>query len=129
MKQHQRIRMIVRLSSLVLALFFAVNVVRDVLAGNVHPLSLPFATALVAAFIACLAAWRWERAGGLAVVVCGLAVGLTASLTIAAAGAYVGRDLTPQAVAGLVWALPFVLFGVAFRALAAADTRAAYGSR
>jgi hypothetical protein len=128
MSRIQRVRMVVRLASLLLSLFFLWNVAAVTLTGQLHIVNLPFTLALALVAIACIAAWRWERAGGLAVIISGIVVGLSASVTIAAAGAYIGVDLTPQAIAGLIWALPFVIFGLLFRALAAREARLSYGS-
>lgn len=124
----QRTRMVVRLASLLLSLFFLLNIVQDTLSGKLHSMNLPFIVAFFPVTIACIAAWRWERQGGTAVILTGLLLGFAASFVIASAAAYQGIAMPYQTLAGLTWALPYVIFGVLFRAIAQREAKRAYGS-
>lgn len=121
MSRIQRTRLIVRLSSLILSLLIIWSVMDVVRSGNMHPVNLPFQIALIAVAVASLASWRWERAGGLALIICGLALGLAVALTIAIASSLGGNPMPLQALAGLAWAVPFVIFGLLFRSVAHAS--------
>jgi hypothetical protein len=120
MSRVQRTRLIVRLSSLILSLLIIWSVLDVVRSGNIHPINLPFQIALIAVAVASLASWRWERAGGLALILCGVALGLAVALTIAIASSVAGNPMPLQALAGLAWAVPFVIFGLLFRSVATA---------
>jgi hypothetical protein len=109
-------------------MFFLYHLIRDTLAGMLHPVNTPFMLAFIPVTIACIAAWHWERQGGTAVILTGLLLGLVASLTITIGARMIGADLTLQAIAGLVWALPYVIFGILFRAVAQREAQPAYGS-
>lgn len=129
MSSVQRVRTVLRWSSLALNAFCLWSISAYVASGNLYPTMTPFVVVFVLVTLACLAAWRWENAGGLAVIVLGVALGLASSYGIGAAAAEYGRSMPAQTIAGLVWAVPYIIFGLIFRALAqhARNQQPAYG--
>jgi len=63
---------------------------------------------LALAMVSCFAAWRWERAGGIAVLVSAVCLG------VAAYSASRTYSLGPHFLAPLVYAVPFLLVGTLF---------------
>jgi hypothetical protein len=70
--------------------------------------AIPVLVLLVLTMVSCFAAWRWERAGGIAVLVGAVGLGLAAC---AASRTY---GVGPHFLAPLVYAAPFLLVGSLF---------------
>jgi hypothetical protein len=70
--------------------------------------AIPVLVLLVLTMVSCFAAWRWERAGGIAVLVGAVGLGLAA---YAASRTY---GVGPHFLAPLVYAAPFLLVGSLF---------------
>ncbi len=119
-----RARMLVRSASLVMSVYCLWGISSYLIAGNVYPHSIPFVVMLIATAATCVAAWRWERTAGLALILCGVLLGLASAYSIAALSLAQGDGVPPQAVFGLLWAVPFVIFGLLFRAVSAPSIRA-----
>lgn len=70
--------------------------------------AIPVLMLLALTMILCLAAWRWERAGGIAVLVGGVCLGAAA---FAASRTY---GVGPSFLIPLLYAAPFLLVGTLF---------------
>ena len=118
-----RARLLVRSASLVTS-FYALWVFSGTLrSGSADRYSLPFVIALVATAVTCAAAWRYEANASLALIGCALLLGLTAAYSLAGPALAQGQPPPSYALVGLLWALPFVIFGLLFRAVARASAR------
>jgi xanthine/uracil/vitamin C permease (AzgA family) len=83
--------------------------------------AIPVLVLLALAMVSCLAAWRWERAGGIAVLVSAVCLGV-AAYTASRTYAVDSHFLVP-----LVYATPFLLVGTLF--LLAARGQRGFGRR
>lgn len=103
------IRWIARLSSLAINIVFLLIMVLA-LTNEDKPqgAAIPVLVLLALAMASCFAAWRWERAGGIAVLVSAVCLGVAAYL---ASRTY---SLGPHFLAPLVYAVPFLLVGTLF---------------
>lgn len=112
-----RTRQVIRWSSLTLSLF----ILRHLIVSLNSPQTLAidgvrlsmFFVLLFSTSVSMLLAWRWERLGGLLTMVCGTALGAFLTFYIAyfrpAEISLIGLVLI-----GILWALPFVTFGMMF---------------
>ena len=103
------IRWIARLSSLAInSVFLFILVLAVTNEDKPQGLAIPVLLLLVLAMVSCLAAWRWERGGGIAVLVSAVCLG------VAAYSASRTYSLGPHFLAPLVYAAPFLLVGTLF---------------
>ncbi len=80
---------------------------------NLYPQAVPFVIALFVASASLLFALRWGRVGGLLTIISGVAVGCCMTLYVYVMGLdEVG--IVGTVFFGLVWALPFLIFGILF---------------
>jgi xanthine/uracil/vitamin C permease (AzgA family) len=70
--------------------------------------AIPVLVLLALTMVSCLAAWRWERAGGIAVLVGAVCLGVAA---YAASRTY---GLGPRFLIPLLYAVPYLLVGTLF---------------
>lgn len=70
--------------------------------------AIPVLVLLVLTMMSCVVAWKWPRAGGIAVLISAGCLGVAA---YAASRAY---DVGPTLLAPLVYAVPFLLVGTLF---------------
>jgi signal transduction histidine kinase len=70
--------------------------------------AVPVLVLLSLTIVICLAAWRWERAGGIAVLVSAVCLGVAA---YSASDTY---GLSPHFLAPLLYAVPYLLVGTLF---------------
>ena len=64
---------------------------------------------LALSIVACIAAWRWQRVGGMAAIAGGLALGIAAySATVALGPGFSGL------LGALIYGVPFLLVGILF---------------
>lgn len=73
-------------------------------------MAVPVLALLTLTIASCFTAWRWERAGGLVVVLCAIGLGIAAYLASLAFG--LGASLLPA----LIYGVPFLLVGTMFGA-------------
>jgi signal transduction histidine kinase len=83
--------------------------------------AIPVLVLLALAMVSCLAAWRWERAGGIAVLVSAVCLGVAAYAASRSYGA------GPHFLAPLLYAVPYLLVGILF--LWAAREQRSFGRR
>ena len=103
------IRWIARLSSLTInSVFLLILVLAVTNEDKPQGAAIPVLVLLALTMVSCLAAWRWERAGGIAVLVSAVALGLAA---YAASDTY---GLEPRLLAPLLYAVPYLLVGTLF---------------
>ena len=82
--------------------------------------AIPVLLLLALTMVSCFAAWRWERAGGIAVLVGAVCLGVAAYAALHTYG------VRPHLLAPLIYATPFLLVGTLF--LAAARGKGAFGA-
>jgi hypothetical protein len=103
------IRWIARLSSLAInSVFLLILILAVTNEDKPHGAAIPVLVLLALTMLTCLAAWRWERAGGVAVLVGAICLGVAAYSSSRTVG--VGADL----LIPLVYAAPFALVGTLF---------------
>ena len=103
------IRWIARLSSLAInSVFLFILVLAVTNEDKPQGLAIPVLLLLVLAMVSCLAAWRWERAGGIAVLVSAVCLGVLVYSSSRTYGAAL-RFLAP-----LLYAVPYLLVGTLF---------------
>lgn len=73
-------------------------------------MAVPVLALLALTIAGCFAAWRWERVGGLVVVLCAIGLGIAAYLASLAFG------LGPSLLPALIYSAPFLLVGILFLA-------------
>jgi hypothetical protein len=119
-QQIRLIRWLVRMISLAVILWFLYPLF-VLLPNNPHlaPLVIVFILILVSA----VAAWAWERAGGIALMACGALAGLAGLYGTYAYEAAQGEViLWAVLLAGAMWGFPFAAFGWLFVRLSQAST-------
>lgn len=80
---------------------------------NLYPQAIPFVIALFVASVSLLFALRWGRVGGLLSIISGAALGCCMTLYVYVMGLdEVG--MVGTVLIGLLWALPFLIFGILF---------------
>ena len=103
------IRWIARLSSLVVSGVFVLILVLAVTnEDKPQGTAIPVLVLLVVAMVSCLAAWRWERVGGIAVLVSAGCLGVAAYTSSRTYG------VGPHFLTPLLYAVPFLLVGALF---------------
>jgi hypothetical protein len=103
------IRWIARLSSLAInSVFLLIMVLALTNEDKPHGAAIPVLVLLALTMVSCLVAWRWERAGGIAVLVSAVCLGVAA---YSASRTYV---LGPHFLAPLLYAVPYLLAGTLF---------------
>ncbi len=105
------IRWIARLSSLAINSVFLLILVlalttEDKPQGVIA--AIPVFVSLALTMVSCFAAWRWERAGGIAVLVGAICLGVAAYSALRTYG------VDPHFVVPLVYAVPFLFVGALF---------------
>ena len=111
------IRWIARSSSLAInGVFLLIMVLALTNEDEPQGAAIPVLVLLALAMGSCLAAWRWERAGGIAVLVGAVCLGVAAYSASRTYGA------SPHFLTPLVYAVPFLLVGTLFL-LAAREQR------
>jgi hypothetical protein len=110
----RRTRIFVRMAGTLLS-FFMLFTLRDVLSPNyqINASAAPFYLFLAVTSVSILSALRWERAGGLMTMGGSVGMGLYIGSFIAFLGrpdfSFIGAFLV-----GILWMLPFVIFGALF---------------
>lgn len=103
------IRWIARLSSLAInSVFLFILFLAVTNEDKPQGAAIPVLVLLVVTMVSCFAAWRWERAGGIAVLVS------TGCLGVAAYSASRTYGLGPHFLAPLLYAVPYLLVGTLF---------------
>jgi hypothetical protein len=103
------IRWIARLSSLAInSVFLLILFLALTNEDKPQGAAIPILVLLTLTMGSCLAAWRWERAGGIAVLVGAVCLGVAAH---SASGTY---GASPHLLIPLVYAAPFLLVGALF---------------
>jgi xanthine/uracil/vitamin C permease (AzgA family) len=112
------IRWIARLSSLAInSVFLLILFLALTNEDKPQGAAIPVLVLLALTMVSCLAAWRWERAGGITVLVGAVCLGVAAYSASRTYGA------GPHFLIPLVYAAPFLLVGTLFL-LAARDMHA-----
>jgi hypothetical protein len=107
-REVQRARQLVRVSSLLINIAFLLMVIPSLPHLPRH--SIPAHVVLVFMPVISIIAWRWERQGGI-LLLAGAAL-LTAA--VAYAMSVIGVSLLAMLMAGIIWAIPFAVFGWLF---------------
>ena len=103
------IRWIARLSSLVInSVFLLILVLALTNEDKPQGAAIPVLVLLVVTMVSCLAAWRWERVSGIAVLVSAGCLGVAAYSASRTYGA------GPHFLIPLLYAAPFLLVGALF---------------
>jgi hypothetical protein len=103
------VRWIARLSSLAInSVFLLILFLALTNEDKPQGAAIPVLVLLVLTMVSCFAAWRWERAGGIAVLVGAACLGVAA---YAASRTY---DLGSLFLAPLLYAVPYLLVGTLF---------------
>jgi len=113
----QQIRWFVRIMGGLLSLFL-LSTLRVLLSPsyNLYVQAVPFVAALFVACVSMLVGLHWERVGGLLTIASGAALGCCMTLYLYVMGvAEIG--IVATVLIGLVWALPFLIFGLLFYGL------------
>jgi hypothetical protein len=119
-RQIRLIRYLVRAVSLAAILWFLYPLF--VLLPN-NPHLAPLVAVFVLALVSALMAWAWERAGGVALMVCGTLAGLAGLYGTYAYEASQGEViLWAVLLAGAMWGFPFIAFGWLFVKLSQTTT-------
>jgi hypothetical protein len=107
-------RLLIRLAGTALSAFMLYSL-RDMLSPGyyIDPQTIPFPGFLFVASVGMLLALRWERAGGVVTMFGGMGMGLfiAAYLYTLSSSAF---TLPGMILVGLLWMLPFVIFGMLF---------------
>jgi len=113
-RQRQQTRWFVRIIGGLLSLFL-LSTLRVILSPsyNLYAQAVPFVGMLFTACISLLVALRWGRVGGLLTIASGAALGCCMTLYLyMMALSEIG--LIATVIIGLIWALPFLIFGILF---------------
>jgi hypothetical protein len=111
------IRWIARLSSLAInSVFLLILFLAVTNEDKPQGAAIPVLVFLALAMVSCFAAWRWERAGGIVVLVSAVCLG------VAAYSSSCTYNLGPHFLAPLLYAVPYLLVGALFL-LAAREQR------
>jgi asparagine N-glycosylation enzyme membrane subunit Stt3 len=103
------IRWIARLSSLAInSVFLLILVLAVTNEDKPQGAAIRVLLLLVLTMVSCLAAWRWERAGGIAVLLSAVCLGVA---VYAASRTY---GVGPHFLAPLLYAVPYLLVGTLF---------------
>ena len=84
---------------------------------HLYPQAIPFILLLFITSVSLLLAIRWERLGGLLTGSSGIALGIFMGLYLSQMVTSVESNLIAVALIGLLWMLPFVIFGALFHQL------------
>jgi hypothetical protein len=119
-RQIRFIRYLVRAVSVAAILWFLYPLF--VLLPN-NPHLAPLAAVFVLILVSAVAAWAWERAGGLALMACGSLAGLAGLYGTYAYEAAQGEVIAwAVLLAGAMWGFPYIAFGWLFVTLSRATT-------
>lgn len=113
-RHRKKIAWFVRIIGSLLGLILLTTIQRLVSPSyNLYPQAVPFVIALFVSSASLLFALRWGRVGGLLTIVSGTALGCCMTLYVYVMGLdEVG--IIGTVLFGLVWALPFLIFGILF---------------
>jgi hypothetical protein len=114
----QQARWFVRIIAVLLGVFL-LSTLQVILSPSYHlyPQAIPFVLFLFITSISLLLAIRWERLGGLLTGSGGIALGIFMGLYLSQMVTSVEVSLIAIVLIGVLWSLPFVIFGVLFHQL------------
>jgi hypothetical protein len=118
------LRWIARLSSLAInSVFLLILILAVTNEDKPHGAAIPVLVLLALTMGICFAAWRWERAGGIAVLIGAVCLGVAAYSSSRTYG------VGPHFLIPLVYAAPFALIGTLFLLAARQEAKGAFAGR